>query len=209
MRILDAGCGGGRHAVLLAAEGHTVTGIDTSPTALQIAARQAEAQGVDVTFVPCDLREAPEGPFERILLMDVVLGLFDDDEARDILAALRQRLAPGGRIVIELYHRPFWLERLGTVTTETGVLHPTLTVERTYRAEEGRLIDEVTLIHDGTRETIPSQDLRAWTLEEAVALVASAGLKPLDLWGPDGFHHGPAPGPLGPQSAFMWLIAGR
>jgi SAM-dependent methyltransferase len=209
LRVLDAGCGGGRHSVLIAAEGHTVVGIDTSPPALSIARQQAEAHGVSVPFVEGDLRDPPPGPFDLILLMDVTLGVFDDDEARAVLATLRSRLAPSGRVILELYHRPFWQQRLGTTLHAPGELHPVLGVERTYREEPGRIVDEIVLFDGEKREDMPVQDLRAWTLEEAVALVARAGLKPLDLWGPDGFNHGPSPSPHHPGSAFMWIVAGR
>ncbi|MGH2756171.1 MAG: class I SAM-dependent methyltransferase, partial [Actinomycetota bacterium] len=45
-RILDVGCGPGRHALELAAAGYAVTGIDVSRRFLDIAAEDARARGV-------------------------------------------------------------------------------------------------------------------------------------------------------------------
>ena len=46
----DVGCGLGDNAVYLAKNGHTVTGLDISPTALITAERRAKDAGVDVKF---------------------------------------------------------------------------------------------------------------------------------------------------------------
>jgi SAM-dependent methyltransferase len=52
--VLDIGCGFGDNAVFLAKNGHTVTGLDISPTALITAERRAKDAGVDVKFAAAD-----------------------------------------------------------------------------------------------------------------------------------------------------------
>ncbi len=52
--VLDAGCGLGDNAVYLAENGHAVTGLDISPTALITAERRAKDAGVDVKFAVAD-----------------------------------------------------------------------------------------------------------------------------------------------------------
>jgi SAM-dependent methyltransferase len=54
---LDAGCGDGLNAVFLATRGYRVTGIDASPVALERAREHTAGAGVDVSFVPGDVRE--------------------------------------------------------------------------------------------------------------------------------------------------------
>jgi 2-polyprenyl-3-methyl-5-hydroxy-6-metoxy-1,4-benzoquinol methylase len=51
-RILDIGCGTGRHAVELAKRGYRVTGFDLSEGQLRLAREKAAAAGVTVDMAP-------------------------------------------------------------------------------------------------------------------------------------------------------------
>ena len=208
-RILDAGCGAGRHSVLLAERGHEVTGVDAAAVPLAMARSLASQHGVDLPLVEADLRDSPSGPFDRIILLDVTLGAFEDHEAAEILSAMRARLAPRGRVLVELYHLPWWRKHLGPRELSPSDAHPTRLVRRTYREELGYLIDDVQLVDGQQVETLPTQRLRAWSLEEAVSLVARSGLKPVDLWGPRGWSYAGTPGPPGPDSPMFWVVAER
>jgi SAM-dependent methyltransferase len=99
--VLDAGCGTGRHAILLAAGGHRVAGIDAAARAVDLARAAARDAGVDVRFVAgdalaLDLHAAALGaPFDAVL--DV--GLFhvlQPDDRRRYAAALASVVRPGG-----------------------------------------------------------------------------------------------------------------
>lgn len=52
--VLDIGCGLGDNAVYLARQGHAVTGLDISPTALVTAERRTHDAGVNVKFEVAD-----------------------------------------------------------------------------------------------------------------------------------------------------------
>ena len=54
-RAIDLGCGAGNYAVWLAGLGFEVTGVDSSPAAIQIARGKAAEKGVRCTFVTADL----------------------------------------------------------------------------------------------------------------------------------------------------------
>jgi SAM-dependent methyltransferase len=54
-RAIDLGCGAGNYAVWLAGLGFDVTGVDSSPAAIQIARGKAAGKGVRCTFVAADL----------------------------------------------------------------------------------------------------------------------------------------------------------
>jgi 2-polyprenyl-3-methyl-5-hydroxy-6-metoxy-1,4-benzoquinol methylase len=52
--VLDVGCGTGENALFLASRGHVVWGVDSAPTAIQIARRKAEERGLAATFLVRD-----------------------------------------------------------------------------------------------------------------------------------------------------------
>ncbi len=93
-RVLDVGCGAGRHAVALAGRGHDVTGVDPSPGAVEV----ASARGV--TAVVGTAERPPDGPFDTVLLLGGNLGLLASaDHARVVLTALATVTADGGRLL--------------------------------------------------------------------------------------------------------------
>ncbi|WP_059007313.1 class I SAM-dependent methyltransferase [Streptomyces specialis] len=97
--VLDAGCGTGSLAVLLAGAGHRVTGVDLSPRMVAAARGKALRAGVVAEFAVGAAEEPPTGG-QRF---DVVLARHLLWTLPDPVAALRQwviRLRPGGRLVL-------------------------------------------------------------------------------------------------------------
>ncbi|QNP76195.1 class I SAM-dependent methyltransferase [Streptomyces roseirectus] len=56
-KVLDAGCGLGENAIMLADQGYEVTGVDGSPSAIEQAGQRASAHGVPVRFLVADATE--------------------------------------------------------------------------------------------------------------------------------------------------------
>lgn len=99
-RVLDVGCGTGQLTTRLALDGHTVVGIDPAAASLAVARSRQGAYGV--TWLRRDALHPPEGPFDVALLTShVAQFLAADDEWHTALAAIRDRLAAGGRIVFD------------------------------------------------------------------------------------------------------------
>lgn len=104
-RVLDAPCGHGRIANLLAADGIAVTGIDRSERFVEMARTDAADRNVDVDYRVGDLRDLPvDGPFDAAVCWFTSFGYFDDADNRAVLAEYARVLAPGGRLGIEMIH---------------------------------------------------------------------------------------------------------
>jgi SAM-dependent methyltransferase len=106
-RVLDVGCGWGRHAVPLAEAGMEVTGIDISGAALRQGERAAEGAGVQVPWLEADMREMRFArEFDAALSLFSSLGYFlsDEDDLR-VLRGIHRALKPGGGLVLETMHR--------------------------------------------------------------------------------------------------------
>ena len=55
-KTIVLGCGTGTNAIYLAEQGFEVTGVDISPTAIELAKKNAQMRGVNCTFVSADIR---------------------------------------------------------------------------------------------------------------------------------------------------------
>jgi ubiquinone/menaquinone biosynthesis C-methylase UbiE len=69
-RILDVGCGTGRHAIELAKRGYSVTGVDLSENMLNRAREKAIDTGVQLDFEKADARNLPfEDEFDLVIML--------------------------------------------------------------------------------------------------------------------------------------------
>jgi 2-polyprenyl-3-methyl-5-hydroxy-6-metoxy-1,4-benzoquinol methylase len=104
MRILDVGCGTGRHAINLATKGYkNITGIDLSPSMISAAKKVAQEKSVPVDFRICDARELPfENEFDAALcLCEGAFGLLENDaENYKILRAVHKALKKQGVFIL-------------------------------------------------------------------------------------------------------------
>ncbi|MEU6777070.1 class I SAM-dependent methyltransferase [Streptomyces sp. NPDC046759] len=95
-RILDIGCGPGRHAVVLAGAGHDVTGLDESPGAVRV----ARERGLTVHLGELEAAGAELGTFDTLLLLGNNLGFLRGRSAAPAVLARLARLArPGARLL--------------------------------------------------------------------------------------------------------------
>jgi SAM-dependent methyltransferase len=101
-RVIDLACGTGNVALIAAANGAQVVGIDAAPRLLEVARERARAQGVDVDFREGDLLHLPVDDGAA----DVVLSVFGVIFASDPGAALREMrrvMLPGARAFLSAW----------------------------------------------------------------------------------------------------------
>lgn len=133
VRVLDVGCGPGRHALALARRGIEVVGVDRSPDFLRLAREAAETEGLPVTFVELDVRDlAFEEEFDAaICLCQGGFGLLGGRAEPDVFRRIAAALRPGGRLALSAFSAAFavrFLEDGETFDPATGVLHETSVV---------------------------------------------------------------------------------
>lgn len=95
-RVLDVGCGTGEHALMAAALGLDVTGVDTADTAVTIARRKAEERGLGVRFLTRDALElsALGETFDTVVDCGL-FHVFEDHERPRFVDALRASTPAG------------------------------------------------------------------------------------------------------------------
>jgi SAM-dependent methyltransferase len=166
-RLLDAGCGAGRHARAFARRGARVTGLDLSAELL------AEARREDgVGYVLGDVRRLPfgDGAFRHVVSLFTAFGYFDEDGDRAHLTELRRVLAPGGTFAIDFLNPP---HVVASLVPESSHESAGLAIRERRRIREGRVEKDVEIRETATGAT------HSWT--ESVRLYDRARLETLLL----------------------------
>jgi cyclopropane fatty-acyl-phospholipid synthase-like methyltransferase len=135
-RLLDVGCGPGRHAVPLAHAGLAVVGVDVSRRFLDLAAEAARTSGVGAGFFQVDARQMPfDDEFDAVIsICQGAFGLMGKDDAL-ILRRMTEAVKPGGRVVVtafSAYHAARY-QTDAFLDADQGIVHE----ETKIRDEEG------------------------------------------------------------------------
>ena len=171
-RLLDVGCGPGRHAYAFAERGIEVLGIDISQTFVDLATAGAPP---GASFRRADARAlAFDAEFDAaVSLCQGAFGLTGGpgaplDADAGVLAGIARALRPGGTVAVSAFSAYFqvrWLEDVDTFDAEAGVNH-----ERTEVKDEAG--------------TDAPADLwtTCYTPRELRLLARAAGLAPRHVW---------------------------
>jgi SAM-dependent methyltransferase len=114
--VADLGCGTGTLAVLLAAEGYAVTGLDFAPAMIKTARDKARRAGVRCRFVLSDAAapSLPDASFDVVLARHVLWAM---PQAGQVLAAWVRLLLPGGVLILA---EGRWSPGAGLTAAEAG-----------------------------------------------------------------------------------------
>jgi cyclopropane fatty-acyl-phospholipid synthase-like methyltransferase len=153
-RVLDAGCGTGEHALLLASAGHRVVGVDLAEEAIRRAAAKSDERGVAATFLVRDALDLAglARTFDAALDVGLFHTLGDEDRPR-YAASLAAVVRPGGRAFLLC-----WSDRNALGYGPRRVTRREL--RATFRASAGWRVDGIEPTELHTR--LPAGAVAAW-----------------------------------------------
>lgn len=102
LKIIDVGCGTGRHSIELTKRGYNVTGVDLSESQLKRAKEKAQEAGLTINFQKQDARNLPfNGEFDlAIMLCEGGFSLMETDEMNfEILKSITKTLKNNGKLI--------------------------------------------------------------------------------------------------------------
>lgn len=98
-RVLDIGCGAGRHALYLQNKGLDIVGIDESPLAVELCRLRGLRQ---VEVLPITRVSSSLGRFDTLLMLGNNFGLFGSPQkTRRLLKRFDKITGPQGRLIVE------------------------------------------------------------------------------------------------------------
>lgn len=119
LRVLDAGCGGGRYSRVVAEQGGHVVGADFTRAVDK--AKELCAGLPNAVFLQADLKQLPLAPasFDFVFSIGV---MHHDADTKAVFDAVARMVKPGGRYAVWLYRKNQWWQEwinsgLRTVTT--------------------------------------------------------------------------------------------
>ena len=165
-RVLDVGCGPGRHAHALAQRGMEVVGVDISQRFVDLATERAST---GATFVRGDARALTyEGEFDAVIsLCQGGFGLVGDEDGT-VLEGLARAVKPGGSVAFSAFSAYFLLQHLEDADS--------------FDATRG-VNTEVTEVRDSDGNAIPAHlHTSVFTPRELRLMCAAAGLAVEDIF---------------------------
>jgi SAM-dependent methyltransferase len=194
--VLELGCGTGRITMALAEAGKRITGLDLSERMLERAVKKRGALRVEarerIHFVQGDMARFDLGEKFRLVIIPFrpLQHLLEVQQHMDCLDCVRKHLAPGGRLILDVFqtdaermHDPVHMrETLVTeyVTTDGRQVRITERVAAFHRAEQRNDVEMIFSIRhrDGRQERMVfAWPLRYFFRYEVAHLLARCGFQ--------------------------------
>lgn len=177
-RVLDAGCGYGRHLIEFAKRGFKVTGVEISDTLATIASRSVEDLGLDAEVLSQDARNRVGSAFDAVVCFaEGPIGYLPTDrENLQLFDTLASSLRSGGQLFLELTNSEaitracptrFWSERNGVIQLS----------EWQYAPRTGYTLRRETIVLESGKRYCWESKVRAFPLPELANILASFGIK--------------------------------
>ncbi|UCB43739.1 MAG: class I SAM-dependent methyltransferase [Dehalococcoidales bacterium] len=183
MRVLDLGCGVGRHSLELARRGFHVTGVDRTGKYLEQARENARAEGLEIEFVQEDMRVfSRQDAFDAVINMFTSFSYFEDpEEDRQVVVNVHRSLKTGGIFVLEtsskevlarVFRERDWSEEDGIIWLQ----------ERKVSQNWGWMWNRWIMLK-GNERIEREISHRLYSATEIVALLKGCGFTAVDVYG--------------------------
>jgi SAM-dependent methyltransferase len=191
--VLDLCCGPGRHSLVLARRGFTVTGVDRTSFLLEKARERAKASKLEVEWLLEDMRTyVRPGAYDLVLSMFTSFGFFDKkEEDITVLHNIYQSLKVGGVCLIDVVGKERLARRFQPTTSQVTP-DGTIFVQRCEIFDEWtRIRNEWILIRDGTAKSFRFHHT-IYSGQELKDRLSQVGFQKIRLFGDlDGTEYGP------------------
>lgn len=187
LKILDIGCGTGRHSIELTKRGYMVTGIDFSESQLNRARIKSVEQNLNIDFRKLDARELPfSEDFDlAIMLCEGAFPLMETDEMNfQILQGAAKALTPGGKLIFTTLNGLFPLfhsvkDFLGSVKQEGNATYTGNSFNlMTFRDHNTTIIED----DSGNKKELQCSE-RYYVPSEITWMLKSLNFKTVDIFG--------------------------
>ncbi len=175
-KILDLGCGEGRHVSILGKKGFDITGLDLSEDLL----KSGRMKNPELKLLHGDMRNIP-GKFKVILSLFTSFGYFDDDnENINVIKGVYDSLENGGH---------FWLDFLNSKYVTANVVKESFfkigkecDVIEKREIVNNRVIKNITIIKNGNKKRY-MESVRLFSKEELSDIFTQEGFKIKNIFG--------------------------
>ncbi|MDP6368939.1 MAG: class I SAM-dependent methyltransferase [Planctomycetota bacterium] len=183
-RVLDAGCGFGRHAIAMAEQGLDPWGLDLSEELLAEAPGEEGGERLVGRLLRGDLRRLPcaHDAFDGMTLLFSSFGYFSDDENWQVLGEAARVLRPGGLLFLDLMN-PQLVRGTLVPHSERHRAGWTITERRSLSSDGRRVRKQVRLRDAEGLERSWREDVRLYGTEELLELAEAAGLELVSVEG--------------------------
>jgi 2-polyprenyl-3-methyl-5-hydroxy-6-metoxy-1,4-benzoquinol methylase len=187
LKILDVGCGTGRHSIELTKRGYSVTGIDLSHSMLEKAREKAKKNNLKIEFLKHDARNLPfENQFDAaIMLCEGGFPLMETDEMNfEILRNVTKSIKEHGKFIFTtlnglfpLYHS---VEEFCASTTNEGnaTYHSNTFDLMTFRDHNVTEVED-----DSGNKKVLNCNERYYVPSEITWLLKSLGYRTIEIFG--------------------------
>lgn len=190
--VLDLCCGPGRHSLVLAERGLTVTGVDRTVFLLEKARAESESRGLEIEWIQQDMRDFSRSEsFDLVLSLLTSFGYFDNkNEDEKVLENIFVSLREGGYCLIDLAGKEN-LARIFQPTNSHNLSDGSILVERHEIFDDWTRIRNEWILIKGDNAKTHRFHHTIYSGQELRKLLEGVGFREVQLYGSlDGEEYG-------------------